>query len=802
MGYSVTRTSLCGAASAFAISVLLATPAAAQFVGDEIVVYTQKREQSVLEVPLAVTAYDSEDLEQLGVQQFDDLADFVPGLEVQEQSPNNPGFVIRGITSDSGAANIEPRVAIYQDGVSIARSRGSFVELFDASVEVAKGPQATLFGRSALIGAINIIQNKPDLTALSAEIRGGIGNYGHDLVDGYVNVPVVEDVLGVRISGRRKQRDGYVENALGGADFQGYQLGAARGAVRWRPIPDFTVDVIGNYQVDDNPGTSFKSGTFATPGGDTSPFTAAALSTANDFLGGEELGVEREIWGVTLLTDWGVNDALTVQTTSAYRQFDSLEVFDPDGFALPALVFAEEADSEQWSTEVRAIFDNGGPVTGFAGFSYFHEDGSQVVPLQVDERVAQILLAPPGSLPAPLNQLLAPPNFAPLAAFPAINLTAAGLGAIIPLQPYQLEQFSNYGETDAFDFYADVTWRPLERLELTAGARYTFEDRFSGLSSRLLNGPSSLSPVPGGGLVIGGALTNGQIVGVSDDFDGFTWRAVAKYDVTDFWNVYFNYGRGRRPEVIEGVGVIGTAAVDGVGPEDFEVLPAEIVNSYELGSKARLFADTLSLDGAVFFYDYSNFQTGVVTSAGVFETVNAGAAHTIGLEFAAGWRPTDIAEFFATYSYNRSRFNDEDDAGNPQAFAGNRFRLNPDHSFSVGSTISDAASWGRVWFTPTYTWRSKVFFDDTNDQNVNPRNGLSLEPIDFLQDEFQESYGVVDMRIGYETPDGRVGVEFFVDNLLDRRFIIDAGNTGDGFGIPTFIAGPPRLLGGYVTLRY
>ena len=138
---------------------------------DEIIVYTQKREQSVQDVPIAVTAYSEEQLKRLGVQQFDELADYVPGLEVQEQSPNNPGFVIRGITSDSGAANIEPRVSVFQDGVSISRSRGSFVELFDASVEVAKGPQSTLFGRSALIGAINIIQNKPTYE-FDAEIRG------------------------------------------------------------------------------------------------------------------------------------------------------------------------------------------------------------------------------------------------------------------------------------------------------------------------------------------------------------------------------------------------------------------------------------------------------------------------------------------------------------------------------------------------------------------------------------------------------------------------------------------------------
>ena len=126
-------TALCAPLAAFAASGV-ASNAMAQSADtsavDEIVVYTQKRAQALSDVPIAVTAYTSEQLKELGVQQFDDLADFIPGLEVQEQSPNNPGFVIRGITSDDGGANVEPRVTIFQDGISISRSRGSFVELF------------------------------------------------------------------------------------------------------------------------------------------------------------------------------------------------------------------------------------------------------------------------------------------------------------------------------------------------------------------------------------------------------------------------------------------------------------------------------------------------------------------------------------------------------------------------------------------------------------------------------------------------------------------------------------------------
>ena len=92
---------------------------------EELIVTAQKREQKTLEVPIAITAYGSDSLDKLGIQEFEELSLYVPGFEVQNQSPNNPGFVMRGITSDSGEATNEPRVSVFQDGVSISKSRGS-----------------------------------------------------------------------------------------------------------------------------------------------------------------------------------------------------------------------------------------------------------------------------------------------------------------------------------------------------------------------------------------------------------------------------------------------------------------------------------------------------------------------------------------------------------------------------------------------------------------------------------------------------------------------------------------------------
>ena len=219
---------------------------------EEVIVTAQLRAQDPIEVPFALTAYSGQTLDNLGVQDFEELSAFVPGLLVQNQSPNNPGFVIRGITSDSTGATDEPRVSIYQDGVSIGRAPGAYVELFDVErVEVAKGPQSTLYGRGALIGAVNVIQNKADIDGFDAEGRIGFGNYDYRLAELMLNAPL-SDTAAVRFATRLKSRNGYVDNLLGGADYNSVDTQAFRALFAWEPTDAFRLDLIANYQ-QDNP---------------------------------------------------------------------------------------------------------------------------------------------------------------------------------------------------------------------------------------------------------------------------------------------------------------------------------------------------------------------------------------------------------------------------------------------------------------------------------------------------------------------------------------------------------------------
>lgn len=786
-----------------------ATPAAADVT--EVIVTTQKRSQKLFKVPVTVSVVTSSFMKEQGINDFAQLSRFVPGFEVQDQSPNNPGFVIRGITSDSGEAVGETRVSVFQDGVSISRSRGSYVELFDLNrVEVAKGPQSTLFGRGALIGAVNIVQNKADPKAFAAEAAVSVGNFNYRQVDAMVNVPIGDNAA-FRLSGRSKKRDGYVDNLLGGDDYNSLDTTAWRAAFNYHPDDAFNLDLIYNTQKDANSGTSFKSGIYAPTDpetgevlGTTSHYTGAALTSASGFHNGRDLGLERTVEGTTLLMSYKLNDAYTLSSTSAFRRFNSSEVFDADGFSLPLLTAAEDAKARQVSQDLRVNYDNQGKLSWFAGMSYFEEHGSQSVPLQIDEMAYLALnsgLLDPNS-PATDDQISA-------------ALSNSSYAAFLPyLKTNHQEGYINYGDTKSYDAYADFTYHFTPKFELSAGIRYTHDDKVSGYESYVsdTSGLAALSYASSyttqyvtniytnTGVLLSTAQqnavlqsvftsamsqplgltvqqTNGRVDKAFTD-DGITYRIVGRYEFSPTLSSYLSYATGRLPRVFS-----GSSPSSPYGDPTFTEAAAETVGSVEWGVKSRLFDSKLNLDAAVYDYKYQNFQTSVQVSATEFETRSAGEAESYGFETSANFRASARTTLFASYAYSHARF------GNG-LYKGNSFRLNPDNKFSLGANFTLPVSYGTWSFKPTYLWQSKIYFDDDNDL---PQYQTSTG--DTVQDEVQKAYGLLNLRFTYSPNKAPWSLELFVDNATDVKYIKDAGNTGDSIGSPTFIQGTPQTFG-------
>lgn len=734
----------------------------------EIVVTAQKREQKISQVPITITAFTGTKLRDIGVTQFDQLAAFVPGLNVQEQSPNNPGFVIRGVTSDSGSSQGAPAVTIYLNGVDVSRSRGSYFDLYDLErVEVVKGPQATLFGTAAAVGAVSVITAKPSKTT-GAELRAAYGNFSQRKIDGYFNMG--GDVLTGRIAFAVKLRDGVVENIAGTPqsqtpngpridDLNGQGQYGARLSLRYDK-DDLLVDLVGTFDGQRAPGTAFKSRTFAPTGGDTSPFTFAEVAGSpfsSAALGGPQPELKRNVYDVNLTARYNLSDTTSVTQIIGYRRFDSNEVFDADGTQAWYLEFAEDARGEQISSETRINYDNG-DFRAFAGFNYFHETGSQRVPFSSEEG----------------TYLQCAARLVP--GLPCINaagvVTAAGATKILTngaatVIPYTSE-FKNSAELTTYSAFADVTWIPTPSLELTAGGRLLIEDRNSGYFARVPNSTITRAPL------LPQIDTKGVTLEAQGDFQAFLPRANILWRATDWANVYATYSRGRRSPVVQlDAAAGGVARVNRVA--------AESVTNYEIGAKFQ--SGNVSGSLGAFYMKYKDFQVSLVRPGLPNLTASAGGASNKGVEAEVSARFSRNLNLFASGAYIDARVDE-----NPAypTFSGDRFRLQSEWQGAAGGTLTLPISDKIEFFaTPTVTYRSSVFFELPNNP-VTSQGPVTL----------------VNLRAGVQDPGGKWQLLGYATNLFDKAYVLDAGNTGGAFGIPTFIRGLPRLFGVEGVVRF
>ena len=220
---------------------------------EEIVVTARRTEEGLQDAPLAVTALSGADLENRSAVDVIDFADVAPNVNFKSGG-NISGFgaapvvTIRGVGQSDFVINTDPAVGIYTDGVYLGRSIGSVLDLVDVErVEALRGPQGTLFGRNSIGGAINVIAKKPDPTAgLTGYTSASVGENGYLLLRGSLNVPI-NDTVAFRGSVVHRERDGYIEALqYDDVDLGEENVTAFRGALRWEPTDNFTLDLDGD----------------------------------------------------------------------------------------------------------------------------------------------------------------------------------------------------------------------------------------------------------------------------------------------------------------------------------------------------------------------------------------------------------------------------------------------------------------------------------------------------------------------------------------------------------------------------
>ena len=785
----------------------------------EVIVTTQKKKQSSLEIPVAVSAVTGSVMEKLNLHQLDDVAQFTPGVQIQLQSPNNPGYVIRGVTSDDGEAYSQPRVSVFMDGVSTSRSRASAVELFDLErMEVAKGPQGTLFGRGAEIGGISIIRHKP-VDNLSGELSMNYGSYNQRQVSGFINTPIIKGKLANRFAFDYDARDGFIKNEAGGR-LNGKNALAFRNSTQWWANDDTSIGLVLDYQHDDYPGTSFHS--INPMYGNSDPNSTANLEA------GKKLGIKRNVGGALLNIDHNINHRWSFNSITGFRAFNSKERFDADGTYLPLLLCQEKEKGTQFSQEFRFNYDDKNRFSGFVGASYFYENSSQDInakanlqylyPVFIQKSVKASLSSQIDNVKGLLAQMLPdayqpmvdaalaklmskwfPKNptvdangkLVPQTATPDIygdlktalgavgmdlDQVLAGMGdngrtiqatlqgiSAKPLDTAYTEQGKNYGTNQAVELYADGTLKLTKNLNFTLGVRGTYENQETGYSSSTV--PSMF------GAVLYHPTENGAKVMAKDSYWSWVGRAALNYMIGRN-NIYASLSRGRRPGVL----------YFNNDPKDFETLKPEIIYSYEAGVKGSLLQGRLNYDLCAYYYDWYNYQTSVFNATtSKYEYDDAGRAHSLGIEASISYSPCRYLNLFGNWSYIEGKFNNKDDNGNKQRFAGNRFRLTPKNSFAVGFDLNvPTGKKASIYFRPTYSWKSKVFFEESNEPELT-----------------QGAFGLLNFTAGYRMQPGKVYYEIgaFGKNVLDEKYVVDAGNSGRQIGFPTYVGGTRSVVG-------
>ena len=575
------------------------TSVTAQPMLEEVVVTARRREENLLEVPIAVTTLSGEDLEQLGALDLLYLSQATPNVtfEIARGTNNALAAYIRGIGQQDHIAGFESGVGLYVDDVYFNRPQMAVLQVYDVErIEVLRGPQGTLYGRNTVGGAIKYVTRRLEPEAM-LKLQGRVGTYGQLDAIATGSVPL-GDTLRIGGSLASFQQEGFGDNlVVPGMHNYNQDIRAARASVEWQPGKRWFLRLAGDWQQDDS---DLRRGHRMMTGGFSG---APVLDDRYDTRAGNLVPMaDAEASGVSLLVEWAVRDGLTWRGIFASRGDETWKPTDLDSLPTVDVDVSTWDRNEQDTAELQVVFD-AGRWNGVAGV--FLLDASAATRLEVLLGTTGDLIGRPG-----LNN-----------------------------------QLVTRADTRNWALFADVGFAFSERWSASLGGRYTRDERNSVIHRRILVG--GLSSFFGGQGSV--ARTLSDFAG-SKAFERFTPRAVIHWRAGAAQNLYLSYSQGFKGGGFDPRGqTIDTPDFDGDGiiseAEIFRFMKfdPEEVSSWEAGWKSLLLDGRVTSRLAVFRAEYSDVQipgsVGVDKDGdGVIEdyvgaTTNAGAADIHGLEW-------------------------------------------------------------------------------------------------------------------------------------------------------------------------
>jgi iron complex outermembrane receptor protein len=608
---------------------------------EEVLVTAQKREEDTMTVPITVNAFTAQDMINTGADNIQDIADFMPGVEIGAGGATQVGITIRGITSPNISSGSDPSVATFYDNAYMPRAATSIPFTDIARTEVLKGPQGTLFGRNATAGVINIVPNKP-VQEFEGFAKTRIGNYGLLNLEGMVNQPVTDDIA-VRANVFSHERDGIIDNVGIGDNLREEGFVAARMAVLWDLSPDTSLQLAGDYEDrDESPGYSIGVSQYAFS---TDPYNSKA---ANDVYNREET---RKMYGVSLQGDHSFNEELSLFGIVSYRNWDTTNLQDEDGTEDPTRYLDTNniENSDIWYSEMRLNFVND-KFNVVSGINYSVEDVYQRTDIGLlTDSYMQFVSGEAGL----------PPDTSLWQLFPdADDSVWLGLSqdngvAVLPPSfagQYFTETMDNTGDFENFGIFGDVTYSLTETVHISAGLRYSYDQKTYSWQTfpEQIDWPYAPARVAYDPTQTGAAPADYfNKFENSNDWSKVTGRLVADWQFMDTVMTYLSYATGYKSGGYDGQAF--SSYVD--GPFD-----PEEMTSIEWGVKGDLFEDQLrveaslfyqNLDGQQFATDTKNCTPGSTTAEcnqqdpTAVPTVISRDVDTTGAEIVLQWRALD-----------------------------------------------------------------------------------------------------------------------------------------------------------------
>jgi iron complex outermembrane receptor protein len=637
-----------------ALAVAMAMPAGAalaQGAGalEEVVVTATKRQQTLQEVPVAVSVVTAKTMEQAQVLDIKDLQTLVPSLRVSQlQSSANTNFIIRGFGNGANNAGIEPSVGVFIDGIYRSRVGSSLADLPKLErVEVLRGPQSTLFGKNASAGVVSVVTAKPDTEAYSGSVSATVGNYNQRIIRGDVTGPLTDN-LAFSLFGSSNQRDGYYKNLALGTELNDIDRWNFRGQLLWTPTDRLEARLIVDAEsVDEvccgvaNIQNGPTGAAVQALGGSLVPNDPFAYEGFYDFDPESDISTR----GTSLEINYDF-DFATLTSITAYRTLDQYENGDVDFTSAPLIAAAggNAADTQidTFTQELRLTSDSDGPLNWVVGAFYFTEE------VAVDTSLFY------GPAFRPYADILSAGGVSQAEAFFSQLLPGVVQPGVFFAPGQGQETFADQDD-DTLSLFAQVDYDLSDSLVLTAGINYTEVEKTVSLSSTNSDLFSQL-PLSGPLAPLAELQFQRPIVdypnavesGQTND-DQITWTLRLAYDINSFMNAYvgastgfkassWNLSRDTKPlaadiPALVAAGLAVPNLIPGTrfaGPEDSTV--------YEIGIKAEY--ETVAFNAALFMQEIEGFQSNVFTGTG-FNLANAGKQSTDGIEFDITWAPVD-----------------------------------------------------------------------------------------------------------------------------------------------------------------